>query len=98
VISPAADAHFESTEILARILIVCAVRQDIQLNGCISLVCIYIPTRRIEKGGSGGEGDLLIIIQDMNLSPFLVVDDGRHFRSFFKKNLERRKVSSAVGE
>jgi hypothetical protein len=73
---------------------VCAVRQDIQLNGCISLVCIYIPTRRIEKGGSGGEGDLLIIIQDMNLSPFLVVDDGRHFRSFFK----RRKVSSAVGE
>ncbi len=74
----------------------CAVRQDIQLNGCISLV--YIPTRRIEKGGSGGEGDLLIIIQDMNLSPFLVVDDGRHFRSFFKKNLERRKVSSAVGE
>lgn len=73
-------------------------RQDIQLNGCISLV--YIPTRRIEKGGSGGEvGDLLIIIQDMNLSPFLVVDDGRHFRSFFeKKNLERKKVSSAVGE
>jgi hypothetical protein len=48
-----------------------------------SHLCVYIPTRRIEKGGSGGEGDLLIIIQDMNLSPFLVVDDGRHFRSFF---------------
>ncbi len=51
---------------------------------------VYIPTRRIEKekgggSGSGGEGDLLIIIQDMNLSPFLVVDDGRHFRSFFFK-------------
>lgn len=50
-----------------------------------SHLCVYFPTRRIEKekGGGGGEGDLLIIIQDMNLSPFLVVDDGRHFRSFF---------------